>query len=48
MIKDAKRRRVVKEFADERLRIQTIRKNKILPLEIRVSLIAIAINATAV
>ncbi|KAF4522545.1 hypothetical protein B566_EDAN012836 [Ephemera danica] len=35
MIKDVKRRRCVQEFADQRLRFQTLRKNNILPPEIR-------------
>ena len=36
MIKDVKRRKTVKEFGAERMRINTLRKNDILPLELRV------------
>ncbi|XP_067014625.1 small ribosomal subunit protein uS14m [Anabrus simplex] len=35
MIRDVKRRKMVKEFAPERLRVNSIRKNDILPLQLR-------------
>lgn len=35
MIKDAKRRRVVAEHAVDRLRVNSLRKNNILPIELR-------------
>ena len=37
MVKDVKRRRTVKEFGAERMRINSLRKNDILPQELRVS-----------
>ncbi|OXB59310.1 hypothetical protein ASZ78_006776 [Callipepla squamata] len=38
MLRDVKRRRLAYEYADERLRINAIRKNTILPKELQVSL----------
>ena len=35
MIKDVKRRKCVAEYANDRLRINTLRKNDILPIELR-------------
>lgn len=35
MIKDAKRRKVVAEHAVDRLRVNSLRKNNILPIELR-------------
>ena len=37
MVKDVKRRRTVKEFGAERMRINSLRKNDILPQELRVN-----------
>jgi hypothetical protein len=37
MLKDAKRRRTLKEFGAERIRINSLRKNDILPQELRVN-----------
>jgi hypothetical protein len=37
MIKDVKRRKTVKEFGAERMRINSLRKNDILPVELRVN-----------
>jgi small subunit ribosomal protein S14 len=36
MIKDVKRRKTLKEFGAERMRINSLRKNDILPVELRV------------
>jgi small subunit ribosomal protein S14 len=36
MIKDVKRRKTLKEFGAERMRINSLRKNDILPQELRV------------
>lgn len=35
MVRDVKRRKLVKEFAPMRLRVNTLKKNDILPAEIR-------------
>lgn len=39
MWRDVKRRRMVKEYCDKKLRVNSLRKNNVIPLEIQVCLI---------
>lgn len=39
MIKDNRKRQTLKQYGKERLRVNSLRKNDILPIELRVSII---------
>ena len=44
MIRDVKRRRMVKEYAPMRIRVNSLRKNTVLPAEIRVGCMVLCIS----